>query len=181
MEKRYVYTEPLSPSKKAALLLSLQAYPNLEHREVAITKESGVVPTQYDETAKAGLERLQHLTNIGLSLNEGDIVLSIQKGVHLDEDCCVFLAAVSFGVVEKKEEPIEVFCLFSEEILLPTKLYYLVKGGDTLYEAYGELFGEVIKNKIVPLITYLTGQKEEEWLSRPINNALLPSWNYLKK
>jgi hypothetical protein len=155
MEKNIVYTEPLSASKKEALLMVLAKYPHLEHREIVTKKHADVIPTTYAKIARESYKKVARVwKKIPIPIN-GNILLGIQKGAIIkghDGIPPALIAIISITqITDEENATIMVDGITSEEIILPLQIDTLVSQGMHLYDAYGEVFGEDIQTKKVSL------------------------------
>jgi hypothetical protein len=168
-----IYTEVLSENKRAAFILALKEFPGWELKELPLTKLVKAIPLSREETVKKSKLKVDQILMEKKGLENGSIVLGIQKGVTFNElgsQSPSLIAVVSLSIKDGKS-----FSALSSGVVLPDQLKTLVlTKAYSLYEAYGEVFGEQVKNKEVPLYEFLTGKSEVQWFAEVITNVLLP-------
>ncbi len=95
-------------------------------------------------------------------------VIAVQKGVDLtDGQPAKLICAVSITAKDNSK-----FCRVLNSTDLPEEIRTLIKKGMDLYDAYGEFFGEEIKQKKISLYEKLTGKSESSWIEETTLNVL---------
>ena len=172
--------DPSNPIKLQAIEDALKDYSEtvyyqkitpLEKLDIRPIKRSDMLASA-EQQAKNLLVRL----SVSIILEYDDIYsIGIQKGTNLldDDPPCLTCRAVVI-----KRDNGECGYGLSDSIPLPDRMRQLVKDeGMELYLAYKAAFGEKVSNKVVSLYEFITGKPEYLWISKAIQNALIPFHN----
>lgn len=173
MSKIHFVTNSGNERKVAAIKNVLQALPLTNfYFNTAVCEKTEHRPLSIKEIEDALEERIDIMKNTYKCPLADSIVhiIDIQKGTNIkDVDQPLKLFCMS-RVVAVDQSKISTAMI---GVSMPEKIRELVLGGMPLYNAYGKVFGEKIKNKEVSLYEHLTGKSELSWFEEVVFKTFL--------